>query len=359
MNQRNFKITKLCLGTGDCIALESSSLTFTFKDCMDKNNYVCQSLQTPNPLKVEIIRWPDFVLPLDNVTETSTESNVGFSDTVVFQTELLRPAFFSGEIVSYFTTSDISTISTKQGLSVGMWIRPYELAGKNRFFFDLVLVEGLQHLKLSVKLGVLSATVITDDTTSGVTMLDSHGKITVGAWNFIGFTYCVELKTGTFFINDTYGFKDKESQFFPLTNWFQEPGAELKSLVVGADPSENSAFLGEISCIQIFGKYLLPAQMNKVSKTCHVPETYVRPKQCPLGYTLIDKSCYKLMLDSKTYAEAEVSCTSDANDPFEGRIAFPDNFQVLENLAFTANSKFGTEILVGLDALSGTISSID
>ena len=334
-------------------------MEFELKDCMEQTRFICQTQQTPDQNKVEIMRLPDFVLPLDNITETSEEFRVGFSDIPVFETELLRPAFLNGE-KSNIKIQDISGISTEHGISIGMWIRPYDKNGA-KCLLELT-IEPFEYLQFSlVNDGVLQVKYDPDGSTpSTKTVLKSHkADISNGDWTFVGFTYSAKTKTGAFFANASYGHgigsANHEGKFFDNSNkdWFVESENEAKSMTIGSKGDNTWQFFGEISCLQIFNKYLAPALMQKVSQTCHVPETYPRAKPCPIGYILMNNTCFKFMMDAKTYAEAEVSCTSDPNDPVEGRLAFPNNFQVLENLAYIAKDKLGVEIFVGLDALTG------
>ena len=336
-------------------------MEFELKDCLEQTHFICQTQQTPDQNKVEIMRLPDFVLPLDNITETAEEFRVGFSDSPVFETELLRPAFFYGKTNSNIKVQDISSISTEHGISIGMWIRPFEKSGHKGLLDITISIEPFQYLLFNLLVnGQLQVAYDIDGSTPDTkTLLKSHmTHISNGDWTFVGFTYNPKTKSGAFFANASYGYgignSNHEGKFFDISNndWFVESKNEAKSMTIGIN-NGGWNFFGEISCLQIFNKYLSPALMQKVSKTCHVTETYTRAKPCPLGYMLMNNTCFKFMMDAKTYAEAEVSCTSDPNDPFEGRLAFPDNFQVLENLAYIAKEKLGVDIFVGLDALTG------
>ena len=58
--------------------------------------YLCQIDQTPHPDFIEKMGWwPNYVHPMVNVTETSSEEFVGFLDNPVRQTELKKSAGFN------------------------------------------------------------------------------------------------------------------------------------------------------------------------------------------------------------------------------------------------------------------------
>ena len=122
--------------------------------------------------------------------------------------------------------------------------------------------------------------------------------------------------------------------------------------VVGSSP--GGSFFGEVSCIQMYGRALTPPMMNAISRKCFVNETHPLSSPCPLNFKLIGSDCFKLSTEPLSFTEAEIKCTSHPDDSYHMKLAFPENIQIQETLAYMAKSKLNiSKLWVGLDSRSG------
>ncbi len=268
--------------------------------------------------------WPNYVHPMENITETSTELLVGFLETPVTQTELLRSAFF-------ITESELRdvlpvTFQTKTGFSCGMWLKALE---------DLTRLQNIitidRQLFIKLKDGKLLIKICVDSTCNESIEVFSHVALELNVWNFIAISYETKTKNLVLYINETYGLEDKEGHTITLSDnfWFGKdlPEGEIGFDIKFSSSNEDSGFFGELSCVQMYTKYLLSSQIYQVSKVCHVSAEQLRGKNCPLNSYLIGDYCYSFLEYGKSYDKAETYCTSN---PISGKpsiIGYPKEYQ--------------------------------
>lgn len=339
-------------GEGDCVGMDSPGDDFRLYDCVQELPFICQTSQTTHPDAIEKMGIPEYVHPLDNVTDTSVERNVGFSNLSVSQTELAQPALFRESANSYFEEFITKNISTTYGLTITMWIR----LRKNSTMRIPIWVTGSQNpFYMYFRYNQLRFRMCENIACTNSSMRTSHKMIQLNVWTFIAMTYNNEKGIGYLFINETYGTDGAEGSHytFKTNGWFKNH-AIGNTMTIGASHEDNSGFPGEMSCLQISNKFLSPAQVYQLSQICHVDVNYKRSKPCPPGYKLIHEHCYKLSTNPLTYTEAELSCLSDPNDPYVTQLNIPVNFEILEMLSLDSKKAINTsQIWTGLDSMSG------
>ena len=142
-------------------------------------------------------------------------------------------------------------------------------------------------------------------------------------WYFIGFTYSTYFKTGTFVINQVYGFEDsenKENNFFDYDTKFwlgvNTQGFGISFRLGGKTNdfgSDIESFSGKMSCLQIYDISLQPSQIFHLS-TCPLPRDHNIARQCPEGSTFFRNFCYKVSSKEETFSKSEYSCIDNKGD---------------------------------------------
>ena len=198
--------------------MESPSNVFTLNDCHVKLPYICQTSQVPHPDVIERMGIPDYVHPLDNVTDQSKETNVGFSDISVWKTELKRPAIFKGSEKSFIEDINGSNISSKYGLSIGVWIRLQSTSTNNIPILDL----GSKFLRFNIYINSNSLIfqICKDITCQNLFTGSSHTLNALHVWTFIGLTFDSQMEISTLYINETFGSVHGDAFHIKfVTNW--------------------------------------------------------------------------------------------------------------------------------------------
>ena len=296
-----------------------------------------------------ITEVPGMIVPLDLANKTKSHIMVGYPESTNAPSKLKQTAFFDGTTSSFLKYTMVDPLKIKDGLSIGMWIFPRKSSEKMPFFrlyeklstYQIFLI--LQDDLLSVRL----------KDTAGGHFYSSYSSVNIDQWNFVGFTYSMKSMKGTLFINNTYGISDAEGSYFELdaVDLFAKE-REYMNIKVGA--GSVAAFFGEISCLQVYGRELTPPLMNDILQNCYVNNTHPQSPPCPPTYSLMGSSCYKLSKEPLSFTEAELSCTSNPDDPYVMKLAFPENIQIQENLIFMAHSTQNiSKLWIGLDSRSG------
>ena len=147
-------------------------------------------------------------------------------------------------------------------------------------------------------------------------------------WNYFGFVYDALNKSGTFLVNDTFGYHDiaegrsRESEYFTFDtkNWLMTDAIKGPSVRVASrkfqpfsDPPPASgyeSFAGKISCLQLYEGALTPSQMFQ-QKSCPVTTTHpAKFAKCPFGYQYYQGTCYLLAVKEKDFSGAEYDCVT-------------------------------------------------
>ncbi len=267
--------------------------------------------------------WPAYVHPMDNITETSKETLVGFPETPLNLTELFKPAYFIEE--SFMTDILPVTLKTSEGFTIGFWMRPVDDVTREQ-----ILIEIDNQVFLILKDGKPTLQLCPDTTCSSPIEVISHAILEADTWNYIAMTYETPTKTVSIHVNETFGLDNKEGHNEILTDniWFGKllPEEEEGFSISFSTQEEDKGYFGKISCVQILSKYLVPSQIFKISKTCHVPKEFPRAKSCDADSHKIGDYCYKLMESADVFTNAELDCTLQSL-PKSGRIGYPIEYQ--------------------------------
>ena len=318
--------------------------------------YMCESKQKTKEDLIDSMERPHTIIPLDRVIDDNmTEFMVGFPNVSVLHTELKQSAFFQGSKKSYIDYNNIARFSTENGLSIGLWIKGIGQSIKPQTLMDFRRSPLNNGLTIYIENDFINVRICNDEKCTTEILLTSHTGITPESWTFVAFTFNTLTNAGTFFVNHTYGIKNEESGYFEIgsNDWFISKD-KLSSLRIGGSVMDDSAFLGEISCLQLYNKTLNPAQIFQLSQICHVDKSYERSKVCPEGYFLLHKHCYRASQAPMTYVDAQLSCLSDPSDSYVTDIAFPENYQIQEIFVAIAKRILNVDqIFVGLDSESG------
>ena len=344
----------LYTGSGNCVVLESPAGVYKLDDCFKEMPYICQTSQTTTPDEVEKMGIPEYVHPLNNITDNSIEHNVGFSNISVWQTELSQPSIFKESAESYIEVTNTKNISSKYGLTIGMWIRLRTNSTERIPIWDSGSKDPLY---IYFRYNEVRVRMCNNIACSDKPVKVSHKGIQLHVWTFIALTFDTEKEIGILFINETYGSNDAEGSYinFKTNGWFKNYVVG-QSMKIGATNVEKKGFLGEISCLQVSNKFLSPAQVYQLSKICHVDINYERAKPCPIGYKVIHQHCYKLSSSPMTYTDAELSCLSDPSDAYVTQLNIPTNFEIQNLLVLLVKQALNeSQIWIGLDSMSGKV----
>ena len=329
-----------------------------WSDCTQSQYFVCQSKQVTHPDKVETMFTPDFVLPLDNITEENTmESLVAFADQKVLQTKLWSSANFLGYKESYIENMDSELFSSTNGITIAVWISLTALDADQMSISDFSQSSDSFNFMFFIK-----------DKTLGVQLCDltactnfqAHSELKEELWTFVAFTYNNIEHTGTFFINETHGFKDNEGHHFKfdannVQRWFEEE-ATSGTLRLGSQKFNNDGnnFHGKMSCFQYYSRYLVPSQVYQLMRTCYLNKFYKRTKDCPEGFVVLFNQCFMMSKSQMTFTQAELFCLGQNSDK-PSHLAYPRDFLSQEMLMILAkNGLKQNQIWLGLDSRSGT-----
>ena len=146
----------------------------------------------------------------------------------------------------------------------------------------------------------------------------SSTPLTENKWFFIGFTYDTYFKSGTFIVNQVYGYEGSEpneNQLFSYDSKFwlgtKYQGFGI-SFRIGAKTnyfaSDAKPFSGKMKCLQIHDMSLKPSQMDYQSSCPSLPEDDDLDEKCPDGFTHFRDHCYKISSKEDTFSNAEYSC---------------------------------------------------
>ena len=338
-------------GEGNCVVIDPITNDIQFSSCEIEFGFICQQEQTPLLDKIEAMHWPNYVHPLDNVTETTQESFVGFSGEIVRTTELRSSADFMGEEYSYLTDQILPLgFNMNDGLSIGVWIYPKKVTPTSQCIltleeqFSICLLDGTP------------VVTICDKTFQTCKEIKGYGNLRENEWQYLSVTFDSQTGEVNIFINETYGIDslgESSSTFIQLMEFNITQTIELGIHVSETDPSP---LMAKLSCLQIFNKALSISQVYQMSKICHVPPTFKRSKECSVDSYMKDNICYELSSKSMTYVEAQHACTSPANINKISVLAFPHKFQIQQELLGLAKQKYGIDsIYMGIDSLTGRL----
>lgn len=151
--------------------------------------------------------------------------------------------------------------------------------------------------------------------------------LTEEQWHHVGFSYDTFTKKGTFMIDQMFGYqgeggKSMEGKHFiynssvsTAQSWLGEgsQGGFEGPIRIGSRKYSKerswSGLVGRLSCLQLHSGGLSPAQVHHLA-SCPLDPAYLREMECPLGYQLFKNHCYRVSPREKTFAAAELDCSS-------------------------------------------------
>ena len=322
----------------------------SLEDCKNLNAFVCQTKQILLPHLNTIVSKPDILIPLDLADKAKTHSAVGYPDSYNVPTRMKQTAFFNGEIHSQVKHIEGSSLKVNDGISFGMWIYPRSI--DDAPFFRAIDED--KRISCKIKDGMVW---VRFNSGTNSRIIKGQQSLNQNQWNFVGFSLSIRAQEGTVFVNNTYGSAEVEGAYTPYNenSWLTDSNFNdfyIGSTVVGSSP--GGSFFGEVSCIQMYGRALTPPMMNAISRKCFVNETHPLSSPCPLNFKLIGSDCFKLSTEPLSFTEAEIRCTSHPDDSYHMKLAFPENIQIQETLAYMAKSKLNiSKLWVGMNSSSG------
>ena len=158
---------------------------------------------------------PVYVHPLDNITESSVEKNVGFPGISVWQTELGQPAMFIESSESYIEERNTTSISTKYGFTISLWIK---IKTNSTQRIPILDTGSKTPLYLYLKFNQIHLQYCPKLDCSQPKFVMSHTMMKLNVWTFVAVTYDIFNDIGTFYINGTYGAKETEGRFFSFNS---------------------------------------------------------------------------------------------------------------------------------------------
>ena len=207
------------------------------------------------------MEWPNYVHPLDNVTDTSTESYVGFSDVSISQTELASAADFAGIKSSYLLDKlPKEDFKLSRGFTIGFWFRARNQdKSQNIFNFDEsvnIIIKNDNKLQLKA---------CSDDGADCINV-EHYAEIKKMQWHFCGVTFDAKDGKVTVILDETYGTsKEKSNYEVKLIDGFGKSANDESKveydISFGAHDGLKS-IVGEISCLQMFDTALTVSQVS-------------------------------------------------------------------------------------------------
>ena len=425
-NAMEFTESTVTAGGGDdCVAMQRLSGSgfvngWLGVSCRQNASFVCQAGQRVSQAVLDTLPvMPQVMMPLDGVSgvrdynkksRQNSESLVAITDEANPHSGLQGSALFMGTPDSFIDISNTAEdIVVKMGLSVLMWIKVEKMTdGEIHYLLDargpcvtgeesshsfmLFLEKGAtgsagssDSFDLSASCNSSSATA-SRATSGGLISLNavlcdgllaSGGQcrkfrsmdstpISLNTWTFIAFTYDKITTSGTFYIDDVFGYHDiaagvdVEAEYFvyDTVNWLVTEAVK-NSIRIGARKFQDANtgtenLLGQVSCLQVYEGRLLPSLVSHVRR-CPVTERYGgRSRLCPPLFTYYKGQCFLSPIFEKEFGQAEYDCARQSNSNFTVRLAYTEDKRMLHFITnfVTASRPEVTRIWYGLDGRS-------
>ena len=367
-----------------CVAMsKADNHLWVRRSCYDESSYICQTRQLAHQNQIETLYPPLFILSFDesigikdylNHKRPVTESLVAITEDGNDQSNLVGAAHFLGLDSSYVEVDTSSGYETpvEFGISISMWVNVHSmLDGERQWLVDgsgscttgaekdhsfMLFLEKSGNvssgdnsnfsladpcLDLISGNGSLGTAPISGSTLKLVAILcngpsDGTGSchmftspesigISENTWNYFGFMYDLLNNTGSFVINDTFGYQDIEnglprvSEYFTYDtkNWLMTDAIKgpirigsRKFQPPATAPTGAESLAGKMSCVQMYQGALTPSQMFQ-QKRCPVVDSHpAKFLNCPFGFQYYRGYCFLLSLKEKDFANAEYDCIS-------------------------------------------------
>ena len=425
-NAMEFTESSVTGGAGeDCVVLQRVSGSGFVNgwlpvNCQQNASFICQTGQTVSQAVLDTLPpLPQVMMPLDGVigvrdynkkSRQNSPSLVAITNEANGHSGLQGSALFMGTADSFVDINNAAgDIVVKMGLSVLMWIKIEKMEDGDIHYLldsraDCVTGEESSHSFLLFLEKAAPGSAGSSDSfdlsascnsTSGTAsraasgglislnavlcdgLLASGGQckkfrsmdstpLSLNKWTFIGFTYDKINTTGTFFIDDVFGYHDipagvdVEAEYFvyDTVNWLVTEAVK-DSIRVGARKYQDLSsgtenLLGSISCLQVYEGRLLPSLVHHVKK-CPVTEKYAgRARLCPPLFTYYKGQCFLSPTFQKEFGPAEYDCARQSDRNFTVRLAYTQDRRMIDFMtnSVRASRPEVTMIWYGLDGRS-------
>jgi hypothetical protein len=359
----------------NCVVMNGTDYNnaWTPISCFAKASYICQQPQQLAPTLVRTIPAKQLLLPLDlfsGLRDQVLPARANLGSLVAVTTDLVLPSGLAGAAhflgksnsnIKIDNSSPSKSIYSQFGVSVAMWIyidliydgetqtlidaRPECVTGSETdegFTLSLVNLKSTPALITSSPpkacSTVLPAFTVTTTLKQNVVLyakLCNYNYTTVcqyfaspntyfvpvQTWTHIGFTYNAVTQTGTFFIDNQYGYynpasnSDVVGKYFSYDSgrWLTNSSSAAVSAPIqlgSAKYQQPGALAGKMSCLQWYEGPLTQSQFLYLSR-CPVNATYPgKAALCPQGFYYYDGYCFKFSAQPQDFATAEAYCTS-------------------------------------------------
>ena len=385
------------LGAGSdqhCVVVSTATNQYTGKICKDTASVICQRSQQVTQDILDTLLPAQLFLPLDGVlgfsdyihkSRQATYENMAITNEANTHSGLQGSVQFMGDANSYIAVEK-GEIVVDTGITVLLWIKvetmndgdiQYLMNGPNclpdasdtsSHTFTMFLEKAAAGSQGDDDTFDMSTEC--DNSPPTVTRAASGNIITVNAvlcsgplelggsckkfksmertpvqmntWTFVAFTYDKMNKTGTFFIDDVYGYFDipnginVESEYFiyDTGNWLLTSpiGSEITIGGKTAGPgSVQEFFIGQMSCLQMYEGGMMPSLIHHL-KPCPVAEKKYdgRMTLCPKNYYYFKKNCFQVPRYSKVFGEAEYDCVRQSDDNFTITLGHTNDARLLD-----------------------------
>ena len=378
----------------DCLAVDSSTNLLTPKNCKEKASFICQVSQGVTQDILDTLTPSKVLMPLDAVigfrdyidkTKVITSSLVAITNEGNPNSGLQGSIQFLGSPKSHVQIDNLNDdIVIDMGISVMMWIKIEVMNdGDIQYLIDAsdcsAGIDSSHAFMMFLEAGAAGAagdsdvfdmSTICSAPGPTVTRANSGNIITLNAimcngllensgtcqkfkslesaplqvdqWTFIGFQYDKINKTGTFFIDDVYGYFDiangqnMEAEWFSYDtgNWlFGNPIGSVVTLGTKDTQDKTTGlenFAGQMSCLQIYEGRLLPSLVHHLKK-CPVTEDYLgKMTICPQNFFYYKGTCFQVPKFDKEFGEAEYDCLRQSNDNFTITLGYTDDNRLMD-----------------------------
>ena len=401
-----------------CLVVDTSTNLVISKSCREKASVICQRSQQVTQDVLDTLTPAQVFMPLDGVlgftdylkkSRQITSNLVAITDEGNHHSGLQGSIQFLGTPMSYVQIDNSNDeLVFDIGISVTMWIK-IELMndGDIQYLIDgtdcttgldsshsfMLFLEksaagqpgATDSFDMSTICSSPGATVTRADSGNIITLnaILCDGQLTNGdsckkfkslettplqvdQWTYIAFVYDKINMTGTFFIDDVYGYfdiaqgKNVESEWFIYNtkNWLF--GNPLGSIVtLGTKDTQDKItglenFIGQMSCLQMYEGRLLPSLVHLL-KPCPVTQKYLgKMLLCPDKFYYFKGKCFQFPRYDKEFGEAEYDCIRQSNGNFTVRLVYTEDNRLLEYMAnLFENNEGGTlKFWYGLDGRS-------
>eukprot|EP00095_Tigriopus_kingsejongensis_P007865 maker-scaffold1272_size51402-snap-gene-0.12 protein:Tk07865 transcript:maker-scaffold1272_size51402-snap-gene-0.12-mRNA-1 annotation:"macrophage mannose receptor 1-like isoform x1" len=363
----------ISITTADCVTLEKSGPTHIFvsTNCVEQAGFVCATEQRLKAHFVEDVPKPVLLAPLNkalgprDISSNAlviVDHNVGYA-SMWAPSQMIGYPLLAGAVMQGRSYIEVKSGPRQpdqgSGLTVLFWLKIDQdpdgaytiLDFRNSLNRSEGLFLGWEQGNLKLDLG---------DGTTILRGLDSYHVKSHDTWTFLALTYDGNSNRGTFFIGDTFGYRQDEEDF--LLGYFRVNSSRILDQamahpgLIGSDKFDpDQALSGSLSCLQIFDRGLPPAYISYLKDCESAPNQVSDP--CPKDFEFFDDMCYRIALDLLTFVQAEIACASNAGPTgnYRSQLMWTRKREHYEFIGRVMKEKVDeSEFWIGLDGRSGS-----